>query len=66
MTRYRELASVQKRSRAGEEHERRRAEVRDPAGEKDSGGRPAGGDARIHPNVIDRHQDHHRAADDVE
>jgi hypothetical protein len=54
-------AAVQKRARAGEKRERRRAEMRDPPREEDAGGWSAGRLTRVHAHVIDRHQDHDEA-----
>ena len=61
-----QLAPVQKGARAGQEDERGRAEVRDPAREEHAWRRAAGGHARIHADVIDRHQHHHGATQDVD
>ena len=51
---------------SSEEDERGRAEVRHPASEEDGGRWSACGHTRIDAHVIDGHQDHHRAADDVD
>ena len=40
--------------------------MRHPACEEDPGRRAAGRDAGIHAHVVDGHQHHHGAADDVE
>ena len=61
-----ELLRVEKRTGAGEEGEARRDEVRDPAGEEDAGRQSARGNARVHADVIDRHQNHDDAARHVE
>ena len=60
------LLAVQKGAGARQEEESRRAEVGDPPGDEDRGIGPARGHAGVDPDVIDRHEDHHRAADDVE
>src|SRR5439155_13308569 len=61
-----ELEPVQIRRRAGQKYEAGRDEVRDPAREEHTGRGAAGGDARVHTHVIDRHEDHDDAAHDVE
>ncbi len=50
----------------GQKDKHRRAEVRDPAGEEDPGRRAAGGQTGIDPHVVDGHQDHDRATDEVD
>jgi hypothetical protein len=51
---------------AGEEEEGRRTEVRDPAREEDARRRSTGRDPREDPDVVNGHQHHDCAADDVE
>src|SRR5437588_11216757 len=61
-----ELALEIERGGAGEEGEPWRAEVRHPTREEHAGRRAAGGHAGIHPYVIDRHEDHDHAANQVD
>jgi hypothetical protein len=56
---------MQKRCRASEKHECRRNDVRDPSSEKDPVAGAASRKARIHPDVIDCHQDHGDPADEI-
>src|SRR5580658_6786234 len=42
------------------------AEVSDPAGKENSGRRTTRRNAGKHPHVIDRHQDHRRAANEID
>ena len=60
------LARVQEDASAAQEDECRSAEVRDPAGEKDAGGRAAGGHTGKDPHVINGHQDHHGSANQID
>src|SRR5262249_50241559 len=53
-------------ARPGEEDEGRRAEVRDPAGEEDRRLGAARGDAGEDSHVIDRHEDHGGAAEEID
>jgi len=59
-------AAVLERARAGEKYEHRRAEVRDPPGEEDGWGRPTGRLPGVAAHVVDGHQDHDEAADEIE
>src|ERR1035441_7255638 len=60
------LACVEEDAGARKKDEGGSAEVRDAAGEEDSRGGAAGRDAGIDTYVIDGHQDHDRAADEVD
>jgi hypothetical protein len=60
------LAAVEEGARPGQEHERGRAEVRHPAREEDARRRAAGGHRGEHAHVVERHQDHHRPAHEVD
>jgi hypothetical protein len=57
---------VHERARAGQKNERWGAEVRDPPREEDPEGLSARWQTRVHTRVIDGHQHHHRAANDVD
>jgi hypothetical protein len=47
-------------------HKRRRAEVSDPSREEQAGGRSTSRHAAVQADVVDGHEDHHHAADDVD
>ena len=57
---------MQVRRRARKEDESRRNEVCYPPREEDPRRRPARRQARVHPNVIDRHKDHYHATHEVQ
>jgi hypothetical protein len=59
-------AAVEVGTGTGKEDERGRAEVGDPAGEEDARGGTAGWHAGVDSDVIDRHQDHHGAPDQID
>ena len=54
----RQRGAMQVGRRAGEEHEPWCAEMGDPAGEEHRGCRATGRNRGIHPDMVDRHQDH--------
>ena len=60
------LARVEEDAGPRQKDERGRAEVGDPAREEDSGRRPTCRNAGKHTDVINCHQDHHRAADKID
>ncbi len=60
------FAGVEEDAGSGEEDEGWGAEMRDPSSEEDSGSGAAGGQAGVHAYVIDGHDDHDGAADDVD
>ncbi len=60
------FAAVEEDAGSGEEDEGGRAEMRDPAGEEDSWCGASGRKARINSHVIDGHEDHDGAADEVD
>src|SRR5262249_38475549 len=59
-------ASVEPGAGAGEEYERRRAEVGDPAREEDAGRGSASREAGVDADVVDGHEDHDRASDEID
>jgi len=61
-----ETAAVQERPGPGQQYERRGTEVGDPAGEVDRRIGAPRRDRGVNPHVVDRHQDHHRTAHDVD
>src|SRR5207245_6703941 len=60
------LAAVEERACAREEDEGGRHEMRHPAGEEDPRGRATGWQPGIDTDMIDGHQDHHRAANQID
>src|SRR5207237_9839354 len=57
---------VAERARTDEENERGRAEVRHPPSEKNPRRGTTGGESGIDADVIDRHQDHDRTANQID
>ncbi len=60
------LAAVEETAGSRQKNEGRRAEMGDPAGEENCRRRATRRNAGIHSHVVDRHEDHYRAADEVD
>ena len=60
------FTGVEEDAGSGEKDESGGAEMRDPSGEEDSEGGAAGGKTGEDTNVIDGHDDHYGAADDID